>query len=324
MPEVMSIEVDEDFDPRPQSSPFGLRDPEGNLNIGMIAGIVIAIFLVLMLIFVVVKPFGSGDPVATSDWKPNDPTLELNVLASYPVNDPIVEATQAALEDWAEFATTGDLDTLSSTFDLAGIQYAALVKEAPTIAANPEPGEPAIIKLGPVGRVSQTDNIYVIRTNVNWTKPGSAGNTYAWDMTLEKTSGNNYLLSSVKETAINAKKPIDFCTAVGLVSELDTNQVIGDEYVKFPVEEQIPVVTNAFAVRLKSWDYMLEVARGTDDESAVSAIVTELEDTVAAGEAGKTIDEIMQVSKDAANGDNRAYLEERAQNQCSKDISNRS
>lgn len=323
MPEVMSIEVDEEFDPRPQQSPFGLRDPEGNLNIGMIAGIVIAIFLVLMLIFVVVKPFGSDKPVATSNWKPKDPTVELTTLESYPVNSAIVRSTQSSLEAWAKFYTSGDLEGLVSTFDLAGAQYALLVQEAPKVSAAPDPGEPAVVKLGPVGKVSQTDNIYVIRVVVNWTKPGQAGSEFKWDITLERKDSSRYLLSSVKDTDPAAKQPIDFCTAAGLVSELDDADTLGEEYRKFPESEQLSVVSNAFAIRLKAWSYLYEVAQGTSDEQDVAAIVSEYETLVKNSSQVATVAELLESAGRVDISKSRASIEERVQGQCDLDVSNR-
>lgn len=74
MPEVMSIEVDEEFDTRPPSQPFGFRGPDGDLNIGLIAGIAVAVVLVIALILVVANPFGSDPPaVKVETWSPKTP-----------------------------------------------------------------------------------------------------------------------------------------------------------------------------------------------------------------------------------------------------------
>lgn len=155
MPEVMSIEVDDEFDPRPPKQPFSFRDEEGNWNWPMIAGIALAIVLVITLFVVVTKPFTPAKVVEVSKWTPKDPTKDVAFLESYASTSSMVSSVQRSLDSWAKFNTTGDLEDVGTSFDLAGNQYALLSAQQPEIFANPEPGQPSIVELGPVGKVER-------------------------------------------------------------------------------------------------------------------------------------------------------------------------
>jgi hypothetical protein len=96
-------------------------------------------------------------------WRPADPAL--------------VTASEAALEAWAEFASTGDLSAVEGHFDPAGPQYRQLEAEAsgPTWARGRyrfRLSDPVVI--GP-GRVAAT---------VTVEGPGNAIESYRWEIEL--------------------------------------------------------------------------------------------------------------------------------------------
>lgn len=315
MPEVMSIEVDEEFDPRPPQTPFGLRGPEGQLNIPLIAGIAIAILLILALIFVVIKPFGGKATVAPSTWKPNNPTKNVKSLPVYAADSQMVVSIQASMEDWAEFYTTGDLEILQNSFDLAGPQYAAIVKEQPKVAATPDPGDPAVIDLSTVREVTQKDKLYTVRTTVTWTKPGGSPNVFKWDIIMKRVQ-NGFVLNKTSETDPTKPQPIDFCGSVKLIAQLESNAVVSKELDKLDDAKRFDALMEIFDIRLKTYSYLQEVAKGTDDQEAVDSIVEELNASIKAGKETNSIDEAVKAANEFDNDQNFADLNARAQDQC--------
>lgn len=316
MPEVMSIEVDEEFDPRPPSSPFGLRDPEGNWNYGMIGGIAIAIVLVLLLIFVVVKPFSSEKAAEVSNWKPNDPTQDLNYLETYPSTSQMHASMQKSLEDWALYYTTGKLTDLESSFDLAGPHYAQLVAGQPTIAKSPEEGDPAIIQLGPIGKVSRKDDIYTTRVVVTWTKPGSPDpKKYMWDIDM-KSFEAGYVLHSVEETDSKAKQPINFCGAVDVIAELDDDKKVAKETSAMPPERALERTLDMLAIRLKSWELLETAVAGTDSEADVAPIAKDYRNLVQIGKKAKNVSDLSDNEPPADMPLFRESIEDRASQEC--------
>lgn len=324
MPEVMSIEVDEEFDPRPPSSPFGLRDPEGKLNWGMIAGIAIAIILVIALILVVAKPFEKAKPPVVSTWTPKDPTKDINFLESYPDTSPMVASLQNSLEAWAKYYTTADLKDLISTFDLAGNQYALLVEQQPAIAANPEPGEPAIIEIGPVGKVSRKNDVFTVRAVINWTKPGSPeGKVYKWDIDM-KSKENIFILNTVRDTDPTQKQPVDFCGAVNIVAGLDSDDEIAKNLGDFDPAKQVELLNQAYDLKVKAWEFLEIAVAGTDSALDVDPIISNYRDIQAAGQKAKSIKEIGEADNGDTLTQNRQNIEERASQECDgADISKR-
>jgi|GEM_PF-3143260 len=318
MPEVMSIEVDEEFDPRPPQTPFGLRGPDGKLNIPLIAGVAFAIVLVLLLIFVVVKPFSKeAAPPPVSNWKPNNPVENIQAIPVYPANSALVISLQESLDSYAKFYTTGDLEEIQKTFDLAGPQYALIAKEQPTVIANPDPGEPAVIDLGAVGKVTQNDKLYTVRTTVTWTKPGGTPNEFQWDIIMKQRTGNDYVLNRIDETQEGAKQPIDFCGAIGFISELDSDDVVTKELGEFSGDKYVAKVREIAEIREDTWSFLQEVAAGTDDQEAVDAIMGEWAALIDASKSDDDpIKAIEQVTKDINNEKNYERVVSRAEDQC--------
>lgn len=330
MPEVMSIEVDEEFDPRPPSTPFGLRGPDGNLNFGLIAGVAIAIVLVLMLIFVVVKPFGGGDKApAVPAWKPNDPAESAKFLETYPATSPMASSIQNSLEAWAKYYTTGDLRDLEDSFDLTGNQYALLVAEQAAVKAEVEaagePGEPAIIKLGPIGKVKRKDDIFTVRVVIDWTKRGALERQiFKWDIDM-KSDDNLFVLSTTRNTDADVKlQPVNFCGAVDIIAQLDDDATLVKKTAKSTPENKLTSYVALVNARLKAWKILETAVDGTDSEADVAVIVERYQAFVDAGKKATTVEEIDEAEPETDSTDAEAAIESRASEECSDaDITNR-
>ncbi len=325
MPEVMSIEVDEEFDPRTPTSPFGLRGPNGELNYGMIGGIAVAIVLVILLIFVVMKPFGADTPKAAAPlFKPNDPTKNVDFLEAYAADSAMTTSLQNALDAWAKYYTTGELEDLHQTFDLAGEQYAELASQQPAIAAAPEAGAPSIIELGPIGKVERTDNIFTVRVVVSWTKPGApTGSSFKWDIDMKSKIEGGFLLKTIRETDPSEKKPVDFCGAVDVVAGLDDGEKTGKELSKVPVGKQVEVAKKVFDIRLKAWELLGTSVAGTDSEEAVKAIISQYKELAEASRRAENLNELAELGDETDDTAFRLIIEDRADQECDTDISNR-
>lgn len=324
MPEVMSIEVDEEFDPRTPTSPFGLRGPNGELNYGMIGGIAVAIVLVILLIFVVVKPFSSAPKIAAPIWEPKDPTKNVAFLDTYAADSSMAISLQKSLESWAKYYTTGDLKDLEETFDLAGEQYAQLAGEQAAIAAAPEAGAPSIIELGPIGKVERTDNIFTVRVVVSWTKPGApTGSSFKWDIDMKSKIEGGFLLKTIRETDPSEKKPVDFCGAVDVVAGLDDGEKTGKELSKVPVGKQVEVAKKVFDIRLKAWELLGTSVAGTDSEEAVKAIISQYKELAEASRRAENLNELAELGDETDDTAFRLIIEDRADQECDTDISNR-
>jgi len=325
MPEVMSIEVDDEFDPRPPKQPFSFRDEEGNWNWPMIAGIALAIVLVITLFVVVTKPFTPAKVVEVSKWTPKDPTKDVAFLESYASTSSMVSSVQRSLDSWAKFNTTGDLEDVGTSFDLAGNQYALLSAQQPEIFANPEPGQPSIVELGPVGKVERKNDIFTVRVVVSWTKPGSTdGKSYNWDIDM-KSKDNRFILNTVRETDPDDKPPVDFCGAAGVISDLEPDDEIGKQIGKFEdPAKQLELANATYKIRVKSWEFLEAATAGSDSEADVYAIVNNYRGIVEVGIKAESLKDLDQADNSDVLENPRNAISERIQGECGDiDISGR-
>lgn len=323
MPEVMSIEVDEEFDPRPPKQPLSFRDDEGKLNWKLIVGVVIAVLLILALIIVVTQPFKKEEKAVVSTWTPKDPTKKSKYLVTYPATSQIAISVQSSLEAWAKYYTTAKLDDLSQSFDLAGPQYAQLVQDQAKVAAEPEAGMPSIIELGPLGDVSREEDIYTTRAIVTWTKPGSDDpKVYHWDIDM-KSVGSKFVLYTVRDTdPKEKKKPIDFCGAADLISQVEDDDKLAKETASMPADQQLEVTLQMMSIRLKVWEQLQAAVAGTDSQYDVDPIVESYKDLVQAGRTAKTTDDLANVAQNDITDSTNAIVE-RASKDCGVDITKR-
>lgn len=218
MPEVTSIEVDEEFDPRPTPTPFGLRGPDGELNKGMVAGIVIAVLLVLLVIGAIATSLGGDSGAKKATWKPTDPLKGLESLTTVDPRSPEMVAMASAMNAWSKFGLTGNISEVESTFDKSGPQYAELLKEQAAIQLKPESGDPAVVTINEMGRAGKADKDIKLRGEVVWTKPGFTPNEFFWDVTMRQQSTGSYLLYNVSTADKNKDKvALTFATPLRLL-----------------------------------------------------------------------------------------------------------
>ena len=329
MPEVLSIEVDDEFDPRPPSQPFGIRDPNGNLNIGLIAGVIVAVVLVIALIIVVANPFGSITKAAKPpSWEPTDPLKSLEAIPLYANDDKIVEDLQNALDDWAKYFTTGDLRDIEDSFDVAGKQYALILKEQPAVKSELEPGEPAKVELGVVGNAGKEGNIYTLRADITWTKPGGEPSNFKWDVKMKRDQdSNNYLVNTIKSTDESALSALQFCDAVKLVAKLDNDESVNEQLAKLGAVEQKKSVASLIDVRLKLWEYVEPAFLKSSAPDSVSQIIDQYKKSKKILEEAANLQEfsanVKAINEDESIIEAHTAVEESAQNECDVDITAR-
>lgn len=290
MPEVMSIEVDEEFDPRPPAQPFGMRNPDGKLNIGLIAGIVVAIILVIALIIVVANPFGSdAKPIKASTWSPVNPIKDAKFIPAYASDDQVTVDLQAALNAWSNFYTNGEITLLNSSFDLAGRQYAQLLNGRPAsegveaiksaaelkaeLSALSTRPVPAVIELSQTGNAGRTGNLYTVRTQITWTQPGQEPSIYSWDIVM-KREADKYLLSTVRTTKSDALRALNFCDAAKLVQKLEDDDKVSKEIKSIgSANEAFEKYKEMIKIRISTWQTLADATIISDDKANLGEIV---------------------------------------------------
>jgi alkylhydroperoxidase family enzyme len=112
-----------------------------------------------------------------------------------------VEQAQRALDAWARFASTGDLNQLGDTFDRSGPQFARLSAEATAMRAATLNGAPYAFSATVVG-VSAGDghDEQVVAAELVLSRPGETDQNFAWDLVLRR-SGGQWRLWTVRERA---------------------------------------------------------------------------------------------------------------------------
>ena len=308
MPEVMSIEVDEEFDPRPPAQPFGFKGPDGEWNWVFVGGVAAAVVLVLALIFVVANPFGSDKKQeAVPTWEPTDPLKDAQVLPNYSNSDKPVEDLQNALDSWALFYTTGDITDVEDTFDLAGKQYALLlngdpenaIKSAAEIKAEVEPlaisPEPAKVELGLVANAGKKGDIFTLRASITWTQPGSDPSIYQWDIKMKqdpKTS--NFLISTIATTDPAALGTLDFCGAGQILEGLDKQDLVVEKLNSLDEENAKKSLGKLIAIRLKVWQQVEAAFKTSSAPDSVPVIIDQYKQSKKFLEEAKTLENFIE------------------------------
>ena len=346
MPEVMSIEVDEEFDTRPPSQPFGFRGPDGDLNIGLIAGIAVAVVLVIALILVVANPFGSDPPaVKVETCSPKNPLSDIQIVQLYSLEDSIAQDLQSSLDEWAKFYTTGDITDLEGTFDIAGSQYALLlngaaatettpaVKSAAEVKADIEalPVEPEVAKVEiiSVAKVVKKSNLFTVRAVLTWTEPGKESSTYKWDVSMKKDlDSSTYLLNSIKTTDPAAVGALDFCDAVTLISKLDKDSKVTEKLNGLTGAEQKNSLDKLFDIRIKVWQTAQPAFLQSSATDSVGVIVSQYKQAKKLLEESESLEafyeNFVKLNEDDATTSAHAEVVSAAQSDdCTADISER-
>ena len=144
------------------------------------AGVVIALFLGVGYMMTAGRPSGAGRPgMAEAPGAPAAPGVEL-----------VQEAVRAALDAWARFASTGDVDQLGVAFDRGGPQFARLRAEAAGLAGRPAGGGPyAFTATGMQFGPGSNEDERVVVADVVVSRPGETDQRFAWELVMRKGEG---------------------------------------------------------------------------------------------------------------------------------------
>lgn len=114
---------------------------------------------------------------------------------------PTERAARAALDAWAAFGSTGDVEQLRDTFDPAGPQFERLTDEAAGVKARAVPGSPYRFS-GTVLRSSagRDHDEQVVVADVVVTRPGETDQRFTWELVMRRTNGR-WLLWTVHDSA---------------------------------------------------------------------------------------------------------------------------
>ncbi len=201
MPEVLGIrELGDEPEPRPEVAGPDLVDGDGedvvsferrrSPSVWRRWG---AILVVVALALAVARSLGGGGAVPTST-EPASTAAPTTVVVAPPAE----AAAWAALEDWARFATTGDLDALRDTFDAGGPQFAQLAGEEISPVAGPPYRFDATI--GPTSAGSRVGE-QVVMADVVVSRPGEADQRFSWEVVMRQGADQSWRLWTVRARA---------------------------------------------------------------------------------------------------------------------------
>ena len=142
------------------------------------AGVVIALFLGVGYMLTLGRPPGAASP-GIAEAPPRAPAGA--------AGESVEDAARAALDAWARFADTGDVDQLEAAFDPGGPQLAGLRAEAPGLAARRAAGAPYAFTANgmQVGPGRSADERVVI-ADVVVSRVGEADQRFAWELVMRR------------------------------------------------------------------------------------------------------------------------------------------
>lgn len=178
----------------------GVGEPaEGAVDVGArgwrvraAAGVVIALFVGVGYMLTLGRPPGAERPSIVEA-----PPSARAAAAGESVED----AARAALDAWARFADSGDVDHLEAVFDPGGPQFARLRAEAPGLAARPGAGGRYAFTATAmqVGAGSSADERVVV-ADVVVSRVGETDQRFAWELVMRRGEGR-WRLWTVRERA---------------------------------------------------------------------------------------------------------------------------
>ncbi len=110
----------------------------------------------------------------------------------------VLPAVEAALVAWGEFAVTGDLDLVATTFDRAGPQYAQLRSEAPALAADPLGPPPYVFTLSEASLHRPALDRAVVVGDVTLDRLEEPTQSFRWRIVMNWVGGE-WLLWTVRD-----------------------------------------------------------------------------------------------------------------------------
>ena len=117
---------------------------------------------------------------------------------------PAEVAARAALEDWAHFATSGELDTLGDTFEVAGPQFAQLAGDDISPVAGPPYRFDATV--GPTSAGSRVGE-QVVMADVVVSRPGETDQSFSWEIVMRQGADQSWRLWTVRDRAASNAGP---------------------------------------------------------------------------------------------------------------------
>jgi hypothetical protein len=115
----------------------------------------------------------------------------------------VIADARRAMTAWGEFAISGDLSKLTSTFWKDGLQYQKLTKEAPGLKQKDTGPPPYQFTLTPSRVSNAPGGMKIVRGTVRVTRPGEQPQTFKWDIYLKRvpeSSPEVWRLWTVAET----------------------------------------------------------------------------------------------------------------------------
>jgi hypothetical protein len=113
----------------------------------------------------------------------------------------VLPAVEDAFAAWGEFAVTGDIELVESTFDVSGPQYAQLREEAPTLEADPLGPPPYDFTLTEPSLRRPDPERAVVIADVTLERPGEPAQTFRWRIVMRWARGE-WLLWTVRDEGV--------------------------------------------------------------------------------------------------------------------------
>ena len=120
---------------------------------------------------------------------------------------PPERAARAALDAWAAFGSTGDVEQLRDTFDPAGPQFERLNAEAPGVKARAVPGAPYRFSATVLGSSAGRDHDeQLVVADIVVTRPGETDQRFSWELVMRR-SDSRWLLWTAHDSAAASSSP---------------------------------------------------------------------------------------------------------------------
>ena len=192
MPEVLDLRELGGDEPRPTgteddtegAAEAGDAPPASGWRRGAAIGVVLLLGLAVAYMLTAGRA-GGGGPASTP---------EVTGVAL-----PTEDAARAALDAWARFASTGDIDHVRETFHPAGPQLARLNAEAQAGRVQPAGGAPYAFSATSL-RVSsgRNDDEQVVAADVVVSRPGETDQRFKWELVM-RSIDNRWVLWTVRD-----------------------------------------------------------------------------------------------------------------------------
>jgi hypothetical protein len=141
---------------------------------------------------------------AAATTKPRATTPARSTGPALPAADQaVVNDTQRALQEWGQFAISGDLSAVRGYFWTGGPQYRELVKEAPGVRQKGAGPPPYQFRLFSPRVIKSAEDERIVRGVVDVARPGEATQVFHWDIyvRLDSVAGKDrWRLWTVKTT----------------------------------------------------------------------------------------------------------------------------